>query len=146
MHSGIIKKLGGLNKQMPVTGATSLVGSMSIAGVPPFNGFWSKLIIVIACVQAGYYGLALAAVLVSILTLAILLKVQKNAFFESARATLGRIQRAPVLMAAAMVLLAVLCLAMAFIVITGFESPMIVRPAADALINGTFTLPPGGAG
>jgi multicomponent Na+:H+ antiporter subunit D len=141
-----LKKLGGLSKQMPVTSATSLVGSMSIAGIPPFNGFWSKLIIVIACVQAGFYGFAFAAVVVSILTLAILLKVQKNVFFGSARAALGQIQKVPILMAAAMVLLAVLCLAMAFVVITGFETPMIVRPAADALINGVFSMTAAGAG
>jgi multicomponent Na+:H+ antiporter subunit D len=35
-----LNKLGGLNRMLPVTGATSLVASLSIAGVPPFSGFW----------------------------------------------------------------------------------------------------------
>lgn len=37
-----IKNMGGLAKLMPITGLTFLVGWLSIAGVPPFSGFWSK--------------------------------------------------------------------------------------------------------
>ncbi|MDA8292051.1 MAG: NADH-quinone oxidoreductase subunit L [Actinomycetota bacterium] len=37
-----IKNMGGLAKLMPITGVTFLVGWLSIAGVPPFSGFWSK--------------------------------------------------------------------------------------------------------
>ena len=48
-----LKKLGGLNHKMPVTGMTQFIGAMSVSGVPPFNGFFSKLIIIIAAVQAG---------------------------------------------------------------------------------------------
>src|SRR5512136_559480 len=34
-----LKRMGGLAKRMPFTAATNLIGSMSIAGVPPLNGF-----------------------------------------------------------------------------------------------------------
>ena len=34
-----LKDMGGLSKIMPVTSTTSFMGSMSIAGIPPFNGF-----------------------------------------------------------------------------------------------------------
>jgi NADH-quinone oxidoreductase subunit L len=37
-----MRKMGGLLRFMPVTGATSLVGWLAIAGVPPLAGFWSK--------------------------------------------------------------------------------------------------------
>jgi len=37
-----MKRMGGLQKWMPVTGATFIVGWLAIAGVPPFSGFWSK--------------------------------------------------------------------------------------------------------
>ncbi|RKY31683.1 MAG: hypothetical protein DRP74_04400 [Candidatus Omnitrophota bacterium] len=40
-----LDKLGGLNKAMPVTYATFIIASLSIAGVPPFNGFFSKWMI-----------------------------------------------------------------------------------------------------
>jgi NADH-quinone oxidoreductase subunit L len=37
-----MKKMGALRKWMPITAATFIVGWLSIAGVPPFSGFWSK--------------------------------------------------------------------------------------------------------
>jgi NADH-quinone oxidoreductase subunit L len=37
-----IKNMGGLAKLMPITAITFLIGWFSIAGVPPFSGFWSK--------------------------------------------------------------------------------------------------------
>jgi NADH-quinone oxidoreductase subunit L len=37
-----MRKMGGLRKYMPITYATFLIGSLSLAGVAPFAGFWSK--------------------------------------------------------------------------------------------------------
>src|SRR6266550_604717 len=37
-----MKKMGALRKFMPITAGTFIVGWLSIAGVPPFSGFWSK--------------------------------------------------------------------------------------------------------
>jgi multicomponent Na+:H+ antiporter subunit D len=74
-----LKEMGGLSKSMPVTSATSFVASLSISGIPPFNGFFSKLIIIIAAVMAKFYLLAALAVVVSIITLASFLKFQRYA-------------------------------------------------------------------
>lgn len=41
-HNQEMDKLGGLWKKMPVTGTTFLAGSLSLAAVIPFAGFWSK--------------------------------------------------------------------------------------------------------
>ncbi|HNO65992.1 MAG TPA: NADH-quinone oxidoreductase subunit L, partial [Tepidiformaceae bacterium] len=41
-HNQEMDKLGGLWKKMPITGTTFLVGSLALAGVIPFAGFWSK--------------------------------------------------------------------------------------------------------
>jgi multicomponent Na+:H+ antiporter subunit D len=138
-----LKKLGGLNRRMPLTAGTSLVASLSIAGVPPFNGFWSKLIIVWACVRSGHHWAALAAVLVSLVTLASFLKVQRYAFFEAARAGLSRVREVPWLMRSAMLVLAVLCVLMALMVATGLETPWLVGPAAARLDAGVFAYRPG---
>src|SRR5437764_939404 len=37
-----MKKMGALRKFMPITAGTFIVAWLSIAGVPPFSGFWSK--------------------------------------------------------------------------------------------------------
>ena len=50
-----LKNLGGLIKKMPWTGTSCSIAALSISGVPPLNGFWSKVIIVVALIQAEYY-------------------------------------------------------------------------------------------
>ena len=133
-----LEKMGGLSQRMPVTGISSLVGSLSISGIPPLSGFWSKLIIVLACAEAGYYGMAAWAMFVSLMTLASFLKVQRYAFFESAKAALAGVRPAPLLMAVPMIVLAVLCLAAALLVMSGLETPAIIGPAAEVLAKGAF--------
>ncbi|MBN3033516.1 MAG: NADH/ubiquinone/plastoquinone (complex I) [Candidatus Saganbacteria bacterium] len=130
-----LKEMGGLKQRLPVTAATSLLASFSIAGLPPFNGFWSKLFVIIACVQAGQLWFALAAVLGSILTLASFLKVQKYAFFGRLKDQFGDLKDVHWLMGTAMAALALLCLltGLAFPLVTGY----LVNPAVIALANGT---------
>ena len=88
---------------MPVTEGTSLIASMSIAGIPPFNGFWSKLIIIVACVQADRPVYAFWAVLASVLTLASFMKVMKYAFFDKMKEKWEKVKEVPAFMKLAMV-------------------------------------------
>jgi NADH-quinone oxidoreductase subunit L len=37
-----MQRLGGLRRLMPITFATMMVGTLAIAGIPPFSGFFSK--------------------------------------------------------------------------------------------------------
>jgi multicomponent Na+:H+ antiporter subunit D len=108
-------KMGGLKAKMPVTAATSLVASMSISGIPPFNGFWSKLFIIVAAVQAEKYGYAAWAVIGSILTLASFTKLQKRAFYGEPGEVYQVAKEVPRLMQASMIGLAVLCLFMSLL-------------------------------
>jgi NADH-quinone oxidoreductase subunit L len=41
-HTLNLKQLGGLRKEMPITFIVSIIGAFSLAGIPPFSGFWSK--------------------------------------------------------------------------------------------------------
>lgn len=41
-HEQDIRKMGGLFKQIPITGVAFLVSTLAIAGIPPFSGFFSK--------------------------------------------------------------------------------------------------------
>jgi len=129
-----LKEMGGLRERMPLTAGTSLVASMSIAGVPPFNGFFSKLIIIVACVSAGYYGFAAWAMLVSILTLASFMKVQKYAFFGKLPERWKALREVPLSMQCAMVLLAVLCLAMSALALPKARAALL-EPAQQGLID-----------
>ena len=87
-------QLGGLSARMPVTSFSCLAGLLSTAGIPPFAGFWSKLIIVIALWQAGQVGYAVTAILASLLTLAYFLSMQRRVFFGQLRAGLEHTREA----------------------------------------------------
>lgn len=126
-----LQKMGGLQKNMPVTASTSLVASMSISGVPPFNGFWSKLMIILACIQANHFGFALCAIIGSILTLASFMKVQKYAFFGNIKEKLEKIKEVPFTMRLAMIILAGICLFGGLLYYTA-----LLHGAGDVLLTG----------
>ena len=71
--------LGG--SYMPVTALSSVVAFLSTAGIPPFAGFWSKLLIIMALWTTGNRVLAGCALCASILTSAYFLRLQKKVFF-----------------------------------------------------------------
>ncbi len=52
-HSLNIDRLGGLARAMPATGAATLVGSLAIAALPPFNGFAGEWMLLRALIGAG---------------------------------------------------------------------------------------------
>jgi NADH-quinone oxidoreductase subunit L len=51
-----IRLMGGLRKLMPFTFVAFVVGSLSLAGIPPFSGFFSKDSILAAALDHGWYG------------------------------------------------------------------------------------------
>jgi multicomponent Na+:H+ antiporter subunit D len=105
-----LQEMGGLSEKMPITSATSLSASMAISGIPPFNGFFSKLLIILAAVLGKFYLLAVFAVIVSIITLASFMKVQKYAFYGSTlRRELEKIKEVPFAMSFSMIVMALLC-------------------------------------
>ncbi len=130
-----LEEMGGLRRKMPVTSSTSLVASMAISGVPPFNGFWSKLIIIIACIQAHRIGLAFWAIVGSILTLSSFMKVQKYAFFGSLKKAYDSLKEVPWSMQFSMVILAVICI-VGGILILPYLSSLFLWPAKEVLVHG----------
>ncbi|RLG02343.1 MAG: hypothetical protein DRN60_03465 [Thaumarchaeota archaeon] len=63
-----IHEKGLSRKYLPMTWVFMWFSALSLAGVPPFSGFWSKDEILIACINAGQYGLFLAALLTAGIT------------------------------------------------------------------------------
>lgn len=133
-----LNRLGKLSGKMPVTSASSLIASLSISGIPPFNGFWSKLIIIIAAVQAERPGMALWAVTGSILTLASFSKIQRYVFFGKGgnfnEQLLSSINEVPFLMRISMIVLAIFCSFAGLLFIGGLNG--IFGPVVNALTGG----------
>ena len=131
-----LKQMGGLACRMPVTRATCAIGSASIVGIPPFSGFWSKLILVCAAVQAGFYWIAAIIVGTSLYTLIMYLKVHRYAFLGELPENLRQTRESSGLMLVSMGFLACLCVLMGLLVIVPSLKEAILDPAVKVLTDG----------
>ena len=126
---------------MPYTTGTTTIASLSIAGVPPFNGFTSKWLIVAGCLLAGmrfplFLVLGIVALFISLATLASFLKVLGSVFLGKADENLG-IKEVPISMVVPQVVLAALC------VLLGIFPQLMLRFVGHA-IEGVTALPASG--
>ncbi|HUU16365.1 MAG TPA: proton-conducting transporter membrane subunit [Sedimentisphaerales bacterium] len=131
-----LKELGGLVERLPFTRTTCTVASASIAGIPPFNGFWSKLILVVAAIQAGFLYLAVVTVIVSLVTLISFLKIQRYVFLGELPENLQQTKENKGTMLVAMVFLACLCVLMGLLVLVPGLKQSILDPAVRVLTDG----------
>lgn len=122
--------LGGMARGMPWEAGLFLLGSLALAGVPPFNGFASKFLIYESSFKLSPI-LTVLALLSSILLLAVVVRAFHGAFL-GARAT--AVSPSPPGMLAAMGLLALVI--MVFGLFPGFFVEHLVGPAAEALWMG----------
>ena len=127
-------EIGGLEKSMPVTAWSYILGTMSLAGAPPFAGFISKLLIILGAVASKMYWLAIVAALFSTVTLGYLVRVISKVF-------IGRkdVVPTPAAESPPMILLALIMLvAIALVFGVAFQPVLdnIVQPAAEALFGG----------
>lgn len=127
-----LNKLGGLGHDMPWTMVCFMIGALAIAGVPPFNGFASKLLIYESVFRFSPF-LSIIAMIVSILTLASFVKVFHSMFLGPRRAEYAAVREVPAPMLAGMALLAV------FVVAAGLApQPFVdrlIQPAVEALVD-----------
>jgi NADH-quinone oxidoreductase subunit L len=103
-----LAKLGGLAARMPVTFACFLVTAVSICGVPPFNGFFSKELVYDAALQR-HVVFYLAALLGSFFTAASFLKLGHAAYLGKRAPANDNVKEAPASMLAPMIVIAALC-------------------------------------
>ena len=108
-----VSELGGLARRMPVTSACFLVGSLSISGFPPFNGFMSKLTVYLALADSGLWWAVIIAILTSILTMVALLRPAYRVFWAQPTGgddPFGEVREVPATVWGPMVFLALACL------------------------------------
>ncbi|MDP3267949.1 MAG: proton-conducting transporter membrane subunit [Legionella sp.] len=77
-----LRKLGGFYKQYPYLAILFFIPAFSLAGVPPFSGFWGKLILLKAALNSSHYIITAIALLVSLLTLYSMTKIWTQVFWK----------------------------------------------------------------
>ncbi len=103
-----LEKLGGLGKKMPLTFIAFTVAALSISGVPPFNGFFSKELVYHAARERGmiFY---IVAVVGAFLTAASFLKLGHAVFLGKPRQQYKEVKESSVAMLLPMGILAITC-------------------------------------
>jgi len=127
-----LTRMGGLAHKMKWTTVLYIIGTLSISGIPPLNGFSSKILIYESVFRFNPV-LTIVGIIVSILTLASFTKAFHSAFMGAELPEYKGGQEVPKSM-----IIGMLILAAGIVFITLFPSSIVnwaIHPAADALID-----------
>ena len=83
-HKTNVSEMGGLGRRMPITMAAFLIGALSIIGLPPLGGTWSKWYLVLGTLDRGDLILLTVLMASTLLNIAYLLPIPIRAFFDKA--------------------------------------------------------------
>lgn len=128
-----MEQLGGMGRAMPWTSFFMRIGALSISGLPPFNGFFSKLLIVVVVVWAGHWVLGGVTVLVSLMTLVTYVKLQRHLIDGETPERFRNVKESPFFMQAAMGILAAACVGLGLFL--PLLKPALFDPSAQALVQ-----------
>ena len=115
-HKKLVSELDGLGRAMPVTFGAFLIGSLSIIGLPPFGGLWSKWYLASGAVETGQLLLLGVLMLSTLLNIVYLLPIPIRGFFAKPAdgAQYGEIREAPKTILIAMLITSGACILMFF--------------------------------
>lgn len=129
-HQTEISRMQGLGRQMPITMTAFFIGSLSIIGVPPTGGSWSKWYLMMATLETGQWILMAVLMLSALLNVAYLLPIPIRAFLpaKSAQTFSTGIKEAPLLSLIALSITALGCVAL-------FLFPQSLHELVNAILN-----------
>ncbi len=117
LHKTEISEMDGIGRQMPITMTAFLIGALSVIGLPPAGGMWSKWYLLLGAVEAEKAVFVGALMISSLLNVAYLLPVVARAFFAAPRdaaAAEAGIKEAPLFCVVPLSLTALGCIALFF--------------------------------
>ncbi|MCB1513369.1 MAG: monovalent cation/H+ antiporter subunit D family protein [Hyphomicrobiaceae bacterium] len=88
-HKTEVSELTGLGRAMPITFAAFTIGTLSIIGLPPFGGTWSKWYLALGAIEADKLAVVAILMISSLLNIAYLLPIPFRAFFGRPPASAG---------------------------------------------------------
>ncbi|HEY5596331.1 MAG TPA: proton-conducting transporter membrane subunit [Candidatus Bipolaricaulota bacterium] len=112
-----VSEMDGIGRIMPVTMTAYFIGALSVIGLPPLGGVWSKWFLVLGAVQADQLFFVAVLLLGSLLTAGYLLPVAARAFFSKPMApslSPRGLREAPLLCVVPLCITAAGCLALFF--------------------------------
>jgi multicomponent Na+:H+ antiporter subunit D len=80
-HKTEVSQLTGLGRVMPITFGAFLIGALSIIGLPPLGGSWSKFLLMVGAAETGHLVVIGVLMASSLLNVAYLLPIVARGFF-----------------------------------------------------------------
>lgn len=110
-----ISQMRGLGRTMPITMTAFMIGALSVVGLPPMGGLWSKWYLGLGALEGGHIAILIVLLISSILNLAYLMPISIRAFFSPTEtAGEGKIREAPTACLIALSVSAIGCIVLFF--------------------------------
>jgi multicomponent Na+:H+ antiporter subunit D len=115
-HKTKVSELDGIGRSMPVTLFAFLIGSLSVIGLPPLGGSWSKFLLAMGAAKADQVVLVLVLMASSLLSIGYLIPIVLRGFFRPAEGDAhgSGVREAPTFCLVSICVTAAGCLAMFF--------------------------------
>lgn len=115
-HKKLVSELNGLGRAQPITFIAFFIGTLSIIGLPPFGGMWSKWYLALGAVETTQLLLLGVLMISSLLNIVYLLPIPIRAFFSKPPGGehYTKIAEAPKSMLLAMVITSTACIILFF--------------------------------
>jgi NADH:ubiquinone oxidoreductase subunit 5 (subunit L)/multisubunit Na+/H+ antiporter MnhA subunit len=122
VHTEDMRLMGGLSKKLKITSFVMLIGALSIAGIPPLSGFWSKDEVLAAAfnagsANAGFYLLYIMGVVTAFLTAFYMFRLWFMTFSGKEGESAHHAHEAPRSMTVPLMILAIFAFASGFIIL-----------------------------
>ncbi len=127
-HKTEVSQFDGLGRRMPLTFTAFAIGSLSIIGLPPFGGMWSKWYLSLATIETAHWVLLGVLLLSSLLNIYYLLVIPVRAFFCGTAGSDTELREAPLPCLLAMGITSAAC-------VTQFFFPGLVYRLARLLVT-----------
>lgn len=115
-HFSDLKDMDGLGRRMPITFTCFAIGALSIIGIPPLGGSWSKLMLMLGALEADVIAVVFVLMLSSLLSLYYLGQPVIRGFFAKSTTSDESYAEAPAAMLIPLIITALASIALFFYV------------------------------
>ncbi|AWC23115.1 Multiple resistance and pH homeostasis protein A [Aminobacter sp. MSH1] len=122
-----LEELGGLARRMPVTFVVAVVALVSMSGLPPLAGFGGKWLLLSAMVDKGWYGLAAAGILATLIGLLYMFRLAHALFLAPPQAAAVHVREAPMQLLLPQIVL------VGAILVLSFQPKLFMDPVSTAI-------------
>jgi len=130
--------LKGLFAKMPFTMGAFVIAALSIIGVPPTCGFFSKFYLISGAIQAGHYGFMVSLIFSSLVNVVLFFRIIEIGYYEPFSDHHGHDHPAEPMAEAPLTMLVPLYIVAAGLILVGLYTGNIVNHIIRFVIPGSF--------